>query len=382
MSPLVRLSALVAVLVLSSGTTALGQSSRQKEAEKRIEKDFERRFERLGKTIEATVDQVVRANIGRADIEGIVATSVDGAMRALESSLIGLEAYQDYDRRRGRDQDRDRDQAASRIDTTFAFSRDGTVDLTTFHGDITVRGWNRQQAQVKASTERGLLRRRFSSGRISLEADLSRGRGETTYEVTVPQGVRVVLRSMSGDISVQGTRGPVDAHTNNGDVTVIDAAERVDMGSLSGDVIGRDLRGSVEASSLNGEVHLSNVEGRSVQAESTSGDIVLDGVTSPDIDVSTVSGEVNFTGQFARGGTYNFQSHAGEVNLRVPGDVSARFGIETFSGSLDSDFPVTLQPNRERRSGRRLEFTVGSGDARVVAESFSGTITIRRINRR
>jgi hypothetical protein len=70
------------------------------------------------------------------------------------------------------------------------------------------------------------------------------------------------------------------------------------------------------------------------------------------------------------------------VSLRVPANTSARFAIETFSGSLDSDFQVVLQPNRERRSGRRLEFTVGDGDARVVAESFSGSITIRRDNQR
>jgi hypothetical protein len=62
--------------------------------------------------------------------------------------------------------------------------------------------------------------------------------------------------------------------------------------------------------------------------------------------------------------------------------VSARFSIETFNGELDSDFPVTLQPNRDRRAGQRLEFSVGSGEARVIVESFNGGINIRREQRR
>lgn len=53
--------------------------------------------------------------------------------------------------------------------------------------------------------------------------------------------------------------------------------------------------------------------------------------------------------------------------------------IETFSGSVDSDFPVTLQPNTDGRgSNRRMEFKIGNGRARIVAESFSGTIKLER----
>jgi hypothetical protein len=402
-----------ALLCLTSA--ALGAQSAR-------ERELDRRAERLGKSIEksvdATVEQALRSaafglkqvdiegivrssidGVALADIDGIVLNSLDDAVRSLESSLSGLEWYLDErprvrsgpqgqgsSRSRSRsgqqNENQDRDQSSSRIDTTFAFSRDGTVDLTTFHGDITVTGWNRNEARVRATSERGFVRGRFTRNRISVDADMSRGRNQSTYEVMVPEGVRVVVRSMSGDLTVRGVKGAVDAHTNNGDVTVTDAAQRIEMGTLSGDVTGSGLRGSVDATSLNGELRLTDVEGRSIQAESTSGDIILQDVRSPDVEASTVSGRVSFTGPLAAGGTYGFQSHSGEVTLRVPPNTSARFGIETFSGTLDSDFPVTLQPNRERRTGRRLEFTVGNGEARVVAESFSGTITIRRDTRR
>jgi len=332
----------VAALCLLA-TALPAQSSRSREAD--------RRAERLAQVIERAVDQ-----------------SLDGTMRAVESALEGI-AWQD-----GR-------QGPSRIDTTFAFAKDGTIDLTSFNGSIVVNGWTRSEARVRAGTERGGLRFRFSQNRITIENEGYRGRGESTYELSVPQGVRVMLRSMSGDITVHGTKGPVEAHATNGDIEVVDAAERIEIATLSGEVRGSQLNGEVEASSLNGTVDLRDVRGRRVHAESTSGDIVLMNATSRDIDVSTVSGDVDFTGSIDAGGTYSFVSHSGEVTLRVPANVSARFSIETFNGELDSDFPVTLQPNRDRQVGRRLEFNVGGGEARVVVESFSGGINIRRQQR-
>lgn len=334
------------VAALCLVTTALpAQGSRSREAD--------RRAERLAQVIERAVDQ-----------------GLDEAMRAVDGALDGLDW-----------RSRDGGQGVSRVDTTFAFAKDGTVDLTSVNGSITVTGWTRNEARVRAGTERGGLRVRFSQNRITIENDGYRGRGESTYELSVPQGVRVMARSMSGDITVRGTKGAVEAHTTNGEVDVTDATERIDIGTLSGEVRGSQLNGEVEASSLNGTVDLRDVRGRRVHAESTSGDIELVNVSSRDIDVSTVSGDVGFSGPIDAGGTYSFASHSGEVTLRVPANVSARFSIETFNGELDSDFPVTLQPNRDRQSGRRLEFNVGGGEARVTVESFSGGINIRRQQR-
>ena len=347
-----KTSRLVAVLLCLATTALPAQSSRERERER--EREIERRAERLSRNIERTVE-----------------ASVEGAMRSIEYAFEHLDKKQGAGGRQG----------ATRIDTTVAFSADGTIDLTSFNGDIIVTGWNRKEARVKAGADRGSLRYRITSTRITVEADVYRGRtGETMYEVTVPEGVRVVLRSMSGNLTVRGVKGSVDLHTNNGDVEVTDASGSIEMGTLSGDAIGTRLRGDVDATSLNGTVTLTDVQGSTVKAESTSGSIELIGIVSPDVEASTVSGEVDFTGPLDPKGRYDFQSHSGAVTLTIPPTTSARFAVETFSGEVDSDFPFTLQPNRERRQGQRLEFSVGGGEARVTAESFSGGIVIRRAN--
>ncbi len=350
-------------LLLCVATVLPAQSSQNRERDKEREREIERRAERLAKTIEKTVE-----------------ASVEGAMRTVESALAGLDRHsQGYDSRsQGSRSQGSKQGSQARIDTTFAFSKDGVLDLTTFSGDVVVTGSTRQEARLRGLTERG-TRWRVSSSRITIEAEGYRGRsGDAGYQITVPEGVRVILRSMNGSLTVRGVKGEVDLHTNNGDVEVTDAVGRVEMVTLSGDVTGLRLRGAVDATSLNGTVTLTDVQGGSVAAESTSGSLELVNVVSRDIDASSVSGEVDFTGPLDPQGRYSFQSHSGTVTLTIPPTTSARFSIETFNGEVDSDFPFTLQPNRERRNGQKLEFNVGAGEARVTAESFSGGIVIRR----
>ena len=358
----------IAFLLLAFSTTALpAQSSRERREREREreqearqqakEREIERRAERLSRTIEKTVE-----------------ASVDNAMRTVEHVFTNVQVhYQGFDSRQG---------SQARIDTTFAFTRDGVLDLTTFGGDVIVTGWARQEARVRGLTERG-TRWRVSSSRITIEAEGYRGRsGDAGYEITVPEGTRVVLRSMNGSLTVRGVKGQVELHTNNGDVEVTDAVGRVEMVTLSGDATGARIRGAVDATSLNGTVMLTDVQGGSIAAESTSGDVELVNVVSPDIDATTVSGEVDFTGPLDPKGRYAFASHSGTVTMTIPSSTSARFTIETFNGEVDSDFPFTLQPSGERKNGQRLEFNVGAGEARVTAESFSGGVVIRRASTR
>ena len=86
------------------------------------------------------------------------------------------------------------------------------MDLTTWSGDIVVTGWTRGEARVRATSERGDLQWRVTSSRITIEQESHGGRGDDTrYELSVPQGVRLVLRSQSGDLAARGTKGPVAA---------------------------------------------------------------------------------------------------------------------------------------------------------------------------
>ncbi len=371
-------SALAALLVV--GPVALtAQSS---------ERATERSVERMADNIAAAAERLA------ARIERNAALLAD----RFEREFNKKNSHWDHDRK---DRPRSVDDiewqdARSKIDTTIAFASDGTLELSNVAGDIIVTGWDRREARIKAVSERGRLDVELSSSRITLEVLSSRtGRGEryggeTRYELSVPRGVRVIAHSTSGDITIRGSGGEIDAASTSGDVMVDDAVGRVEISSVSGDVQGSRLKGSVEANSVSGGVEVADVQG-DVHVGTTSGDISLTGVTSRDIEASTTSGEIEYNGVVENDGRYEFHSHSGGIVLTIPSASNARFAVETFSGEMESDFPITLQPtdrangtSRNNLTGvsnrrqRRFEFTVGSGSARIVAETFSGDLEIRK----
>jgi DUF4097 and DUF4098 domain-containing protein YvlB len=297
------------------------------------------------------------------------------------ASVSGQARQRDRERERERDRDaRDQDYSA-RIDTTIAFSRGGTVDLTQLSGDIVVTGWARDQVKIHAFAERGRIRTEFTSSRVTLEYETARGRGgDSRYEVTVPVGTRLILRNTSGEVSSKGVKGAIDVSSVSGDIHVEDAADRITIESLSGDVTATRLNGAIRVGAVSGDVELSDLTG-DVHVETTSGDVSLARATSKNVFATTVSGEVEYDGSIDPSGRYEFHSHSGTVRLDIPEKSSASVSVQTFSGSFDTDFTVTLQPGKAQRRPQRFEFTLGSGSARVTAETFSGDIVLGRHSR-
>ena len=277
----------------------------------------------------------------------------------------------------GRIRDRD-EREGSRIDTTLTLAANGTVDLSLLGGEIIVTGGTGRQVRIIAESERAELRLEHSSNRISLRTERNRGRGgDTEYRVTVPTGTRVIMASSSGELSARGTRGEVEATTMSGDITITDANGDVEAEALSGSVDISNVTGSVAVQAVSGDVTLRDVSG-AIEVESVSGEIVLQGITSKSVRGVTVSGEIDFQGTIASDGRYELNSHSGDVRVSLPDNVNAIVGVSTFSGEIDSDFPLTLEPGDRRPQHQQFQFRIGSGGARIQLESFSGDIYLDR----
>ena len=281
-----------------------------------------------------------------------------------------------------------------RIDTTVTLARGGTVDLSLVSGDITVTAGSGDQVRVRGLSERVpfVFERSTSSVRVRLESSDCNGRrgrrnydcdGEERLEVSVPTGTRVIGNSVSGNVTVRGVNGEIEAQSVSGDVVVDGAQRRADLHSVSGDVTGRSLQGDVRAQSVSGDVELQSVAGP-VNAESVSGDVTLRGMRSDRVEVETVSGEVEYDGTFSRDGRYDFKSHSGDVRLIMPADIAASIEVRTFSGDIDSDFEMTLAPGSDtgRHRERNMSFKLKGGGARITAETFSGTVNLERAGAR
>ena len=331
------------------------------------------------------VDTSGFADIGRAVGESVAAGMRGAAegMRRVGVELRGLDFGRDYE------PDARDLHGPTRLDTTVSFTRGGAVDLSLVNGPVTVTAWDRAEVRVRGRSDRLPFRFEWSDGpnggsvRVYTVRARNRSSGDQQLDVVVPVGTRVIANSISGDVRVRGVHGELDAETVSGDVDVQDATRRVSVSSVSGSVRAQGLDGDVRARSVSGDVRIVNIRGEA-DVGSVSGSVEVRAGQLGRLRAQTTSGDIAYDGSFARDGRYDLGTQSGEVRLVLPADASAALSLQTFSGSIDTSIPLTLQPSARGtdgsplRSARRMEFTIGGGGARITAQSFSGTIVISR----
>jgi DUF4097 and DUF4098 domain-containing protein YvlB len=261
-----------------------------------------------------------------------------------------------------------------RIDTAFAFDKSGSVTLTATSGEIIVSGGSDARIHVVATSESGNLSLDASPNRVILQNRA----GESRFEITVPYGVQVIARSQSGDMRIRDTRGTVEAHASSGDLEVEGVNGHLDVNTLSGSITARDVAGDADIATTSGDVKIFNLLGNA-DVSTVSGDVELRGVTGKTVRAKTTSGDVRFDGLIDAAGRYDFTAHSGDVEMHVQRDASAQLTISTWNGGINSDFPITLRPGDHAIGsgmGKQYNFQIGGGGARIIAETFSGDVTI------
>jgi len=269
-------------------------------------------------------------------------------------------------------------QELQKIDTTFAFDKSGGVDLGLVSGDIVVTGWTRNDVKVFASIEIGYFEYSASSSRVQIRAKSRRNRmGESRIEVSVPIGTEVRASSVSGDVAVRGTAGRVSASTVSGEVEVRDATDAVEFSAVSGDLRGEKLRGRIRSHTVSGDLRLDDVVG-DLRAKSVSGTLTLRGALD-NLEFESMSGDFEFRGDFRGTGSFEVNTHSGDLRLTLPENLAANLELKTFSGDMRTEFPLTLQPGAQvGRRTREMRTTINGGGARVRLGTFSGDITIQK----
>jgi DUF4097 and DUF4098 domain-containing protein YvlB len=175
--------------------------------------------------------------------------------------------------------------------------------------------------------------------------------------------------------NIDGTEGEVRVFTTQGDVDVRGGRGYIHLETVNGRVNLENADGNIDVRSTNGRVSVTDAIGE-IRASSVNGRITLIGIESSDVRAETTSGGVHYDGTIIDGGRYSLSTHSGDVVVGMPDNVNATFGVSTFSGNLDTDFPVTVTGTRA--PGRPFNFTIGDGSARVEMRSFSGDIEITR----
>lgn len=202
------------------------------------------------------------------------------------------------------------------------------------NGGVNVKGWDQNQVLVRARVQTGAptaseaealgrqIRIETSGAKIFASGPEARRdyNWNVSYEVFVPR---------RSDLSIE---------THNGGIAIADVNGRIDFTALNGGVVLRRVGGAVRGSTTNGGLVI---------------ELTGDRWDGDSLDVSTTNGGVIMT---------------------LPENYSANLQTGTVNGSVNVDFPVTVQG----RINKQLALNLGSGGAMVKAMTTNGGVHLKR----
>jgi hypothetical protein len=217
---------------------------------------------------------------------------------------------------------------------TRALDPGGVFTLQNVNGRVTVATWSeprvRIEAEKTASSEGRLRELRIEIDGEGRRVDVRTrmpggwlfggGGGRVQYRITLPEGARVRVGTVNGNVEVTGVAGELRASTTNGSVEVTDAA------------------GEVEASTVNGGIR---ARYRAVDPE----------------------------------GRHSFSTTNGSISVSIGQGAGGRIEARTVNGSIENDLPLE---STERATRRRLEGRLGKGNGSLQLRTVNGSIHLRK----
>lgn len=200
----------------------------------------------------------------------------------------------------------------------------------------------------------------------------------SSLDILLPVSARVEVNTVSADVVVSAIAGnEVRIETVSGDIDYRGDAERVRLKSVSGSIHGEGGGQHWTVATVSGRITMPEAIGE-VLAESVSGTINVAFGRAHRLHAETVSGRIEASGALTREGEIDIQSVSGALDLGLAGQTDARIQARTFSGKVESDFGEAERSGFG--GGYTLDTQAGSGSGSVRVESFSGKVTIRRID--
>lgn len=261
------------------------------------------------------------------------------------------------------------------------FDADGSLRIFVLNGSVRVIGWARDSVAVTGIAAPG--QQLFLGGdRRGMKLGLwDRSDPNATrpsqIEVRVPAGSRVWVKTgYAADVDVSGISGGLDLNIVGGRVHVVGSPRELNVEAMDGDVLIEGAPGWLRAKSATGRITLRG-SADDVSLSTVSGAIVVDGGAGiARGKFESVTGDVRFTGAPARGGSLDFDTHSGAVDLVFPRAVNAEVAVTTVAGTVDNAMSAS-RPVADMRY-QRLAFTIGEGGAHVGVRTFKGAVRLRR----
>jgi hypothetical protein len=260
----------------------------------------------------------------------------------------------------------------------------GSVSLNVISGDVRARGIAGGDAHLRATFEISAsseaeadrifeevqLRVQRDDGVLSAEdhdsapktvgSVIGRLFGRAMYELSVvaeiPAAAELRLSTVSSEMEVNGFNGEQRYRT------------------VSGDLMLSELAGSVRLETVSGDATIRADAPIALQVQGVSGDVTVVAPVLRSLRANTVSGDVELEAELAADGDFRVETVSGDLVVGLVG--SATFEVHGISTDVSSELDHRLEGQVDRR-----RLIIGSGGPRLVFNSMSGDVDVRRPRR-
>jgi DUF4097 and DUF4098 domain-containing protein YvlB len=211
---------------------------------------------------------------------------------------------------------------------------DGSFSLKNINGDISVSAWERNEVEIDA-VKTANSEQKLHEARIEIEGGGHSVKVETkypeyandnpakvVYTIHLPRGARLFdVRTVNGEIHIDGPQGRIKAATVNGSLEVWNAGGELELGSVNGDV---------KAGLSNAGVHR--------------------------VKLSTVNGN---------------------LAVSLPAASNVRVKASTVHGDIHSDLPLNVEKSKHA-PGVTVDSNLGSGGDTLELGTVNGSIYLHK----
>ena len=261
-------------------------------------------------------------------------------------------------------------------------NKDVKIDISNISGSVSIVGWDKSEVKVEGTLEEDVkeLEIEGNKSRLKIKVRIPRYRNNnhaSAYLVIhVPYQSQLDVSTVSAEIDINGIESrEMEVGSVSGSINADVECDIIDLETVSGKINLSGKGKEVESSSVSGSL---KVEGdfRKIDCGTVSGRIKVEANNIENGEFGTTSGRIIFNGGVKGNGRFKFKSVSGSIDIALPGDVSAEFDISSFSGSIHNNLSRHQASGKRFGPGSDLQFVTGSGDIRISASSFSGSVEI------
>ncbi len=264
---------------------------------------------------------------------------------------------------------------SNRIEKTFDVNAGGTLTIDTEIGNIDVQSAAHDIAKVimikEAKNRSDVSQKALDDFKVTFDkkgSDLTiKGEFEhrrnywrkqlnnlkIRFHVTVPRQYDVDLNTPTGDLSITGVTGKVQAESSAGDVTVKNVVGTVNMQTAAGDLRLDKVKGPITGRTSAGNINLAHCQGK--------------------VEVKTSAGNIHAVTSLQPQYEWNLQSSAGNIVLVLPSNLAAEIDAQTSAGNISTDFLVQGTEIRKER----IRGIIKEGGKLLKLRTYAGNIRLK-----